>query len=92
MIPGCQLKNKKNVCQMERAKDTTLVVDTESKLDPICINSKPNLLKEFNCMNPDKKTVMIRLRLHPSQTHSLAPFSLWYHISFHVAITKKNVE
>ena len=27
-----------------------------------------------------KKSVMIRLRLHPSLSHSLAPFSLWYHI------------
>jgi hypothetical protein len=27
-----------------------------------------------------KKSVMIRLRLHPSPSHSLAPFSLWYHI------------
>ena len=62
MIPGCQLKNKKNVCQLERAEDTTLVVDTESKLDPICINSKPNLLKDVNGMNPDQKT-MIDLEL-----------------------------
>ena len=27
-----------------------------------------------------KKSVIVRLRLHPSQSHSLAPFSLWYHI------------
>ena len=38
-----------------------------------------NDINQANYSN-GKKSVIVRLRLHPSLSHSLAPFSLWYHI------------
>jgi hypothetical protein len=58
VISGCHLKDKKNVCRLVRAEDTTSVADTESKLDQICINSKPNWLKEHKWLSPYQKIML----------------------------------